>query len=259
MLKPVIIFLRSFPLQIIWWKLLCKFLNKKIPDVKTWQNLFVNKSGIEIGGPSALFQDGGFLPLYSKIQMLDDVNFSTTTIWKNNIAEGNSIGVKNKSGYQYIAEGTHLPFAENNQYDFVISCNNLEHIANPILAVKEWQRILKPSGILLIVVPNKEANFDHHRPYTSISHIIGDFESKVNELDMTHLEEILAMHDLSRDPQARPFKKFKERCLNNIENRCMHHHVFNDQVLKELITYCQMEVLKQYTSPTDYYILAKKI
>lgn len=259
MIQSLKIFLTSFPPRIIAWKLYCRIFRKKIPGLKNWQQYFINKSGVEIGGPSALFNDQGFLPLYTCIQSLDGVNFSTSTVWEGSIAEGNFFKYQHKTGYQFIAEGTHLPTIKNEQYDFVISCNNLEHIANPLLALNEWKRIIKTGGNLLLILPNKKANFDHKRPDTTTHHIIQDYESKMDERDLTHLEEILELHDLTRDPQARPFSKFNERCKNNFDNRCMHHHVFSATVLKDLMEYSKMEVLMQYSSPTDHYLLARKL
>ncbi|MGH2649529.1 MAG: methyltransferase domain-containing protein [Ginsengibacter sp.] len=143
-------------------------------------------------------------------------------------------------------------------YDFVLSCNNLEHMANPLKAVLEWKRILKKDGVMILVLPNKEANFDHKRPYTSIEHLINDYNSKTAEDDMTHLIEILKLHDLKRDPQARFYDNFVARCNDNFKNRCMHHHVFNQQLLKNIMEFCNLKVSQQYTSYTDHFILATK-
>ena len=47
---------------------------------------------------------------------------------------------------------------------------------------------------------------------------INDFENKVQENDLTHVEEVLELHDLSRDPQAGTKEAFKIRCQKNFEN-----------------------------------------
>ncbi len=78
----------------------------------------------------------------------------------------------------------------------------LEHAANPLRVLYEWKRILKNSGTILIVLPHKAATFDHRRPSTSFEHIKADFDSNVDESDLTHLDEILALHDLKLDPWA---------------------------------------------------------
>lgn len=50
-------------------------------------------------------------------------------------------------------EKTPLPFKDN-EFNEIISLNNLEHITNFIPLVRELHRILKPSGKLSIVVPH---------------------------------------------------------------------------------------------------------
>jgi len=258
MFRPIKIFLTSFPMAIIFWKIACKILGIKIPGKEKWQSFFLGKSGIEIGGPSALFKSKGYLPLYPLVQSLDGVNFSNATVWEGKLSEGLHYKYEDKTGYQYIAEGSSLPVIGDAAYDFVLSCNNLEHIANPIGALLEWKRIIKKNGAVLLVLPNKFANFDHNRPYTSIAHLVDDFKNNRDENDLTHLEEVLKLHDLKRDPQAGDYQNFRERCADNYLNRCIHHHVFNQDLLQQLCSYCDMEVTLQFSNKTDHFILAVK-
>lgn len=258
MIKSIEIFLKSFPLSVIVWKIKCKIFKIKIPYLLNWQQSFFGKNGIEIGGPSALFNASGYLPLYPIINDLDGVNFSKTTEWEGDIIEGENYRYGNKTGHQYILEGGKLDSIPDNKYDFLLSCNNLEHIANPIATLFAWKRVLKEKGNLLLILPNKKANFDHRRPYTSMAHLIEDYKNQIKENDLTHLEEILKLHDLSRDPKARPFEKFEVRCKNNFANRCLHHHVFSQSLLQELAIYCGFEVLLQHSGHTDLFILIEK-
>ena len=258
MFRSIRIFLQSFPSHVIVWKIFCKVFRIKIPDFRKWQEHFLNKHGIEIGGPSGMFNANGYLPLYTVVEKIDGVNFSNSTVWEGSLNEGYNYKYHDKTGYQYIAEGSNLSNIADGSYDFVLSCNNLEHMANPIAAIFEWKRILKRHGVMLLILPNKKVNFDHRRPFTTIEHLIDDYNNKLGEDDMTHLNEILKLHDLKRDPQARPYKNFVERCNNNIENRCMHHHVFSQELLKEMIHFCGLSVSRQYTSYTDHFILAMK-
>ena len=258
MIRSFIIFLKSFPVPVISWKIKCKLFNIKMPSLPEWQNHFDNNKGIEIGGPSHIFTKTGYLPLYPKINSLDGINFSSSTVWEGNLSEGDNYHFGNKMGHQFILEGSKLNVIKDNSYDFLLSCNNLEHIANPISAMLEWKRVIRNKGYILLILPNKIANFDHRRPYTTFEHLQNDFKNQLEETDPTHLEEILILHDLKRDPQARPFDKFRKRCENNYENRCMHHHVFDQDLLKKMATFCGLEVVRQFTSCTDHFILLKK-
>src|SRR5665213_3830092 len=81
MIRSFIIFLKSFPLPVIFWKIKSKLFNIKMPSLPEWQNLLENKKGIEIGGPSHIFTKSGYLPLYPVIHSLDGINFSSSTFW----------------------------------------------------------------------------------------------------------------------------------------------------------------------------------
>lgn len=226
------------------------------------QQLFIGKSGIEIGGPSAVFAKWGFFPVYPLVACLDNVNFSSTTTW---LADGSSSGIYRYNngtqyGTQYIAEATAMGKLASGSYDFVISSHMLEHTANPILVLTECVRILKENGTIAFVLPDKKFTFDHRRPVTTIAHLIADFEAGTEENDLTHLPEILLLHDFMRDPDAGDNAEFKNRCLRNFENRCMHHHVFDVSLAVELLNYIGLSVCAtEEIQPHHILILARKM
>src|SRR5665647_495871 len=257
-LKTLQAFIKEKPIKVILWKSYCKLFNARIPDSASWISFIENKSGLEIGGPSGIFSSNNYLPLYQKVGSLDGVNFSNNTIWEGQIKSGNNYKYDGKSGFQFIAEGTDLHQIKDNSYDFVLSCNNLEHIANPIKSLLEWKRVIKPGGCIILILPRKESNFDHKRPITPLQHLKYDFENNTQEDDLTHLNEILELHDLKRDPHAGSFENFKKRSLNNLNNRSLHHHVFDIETLKQMIDFIEMPFLMSYSSPTDHFIAAAK-
>jgi SAM-dependent methyltransferase len=158
-------------------------------------------------------------------------------------------------GYQYIIEATDLAVIASNTYDFVLSSHTLEHTANPLRALREWLRVLKAPGLLVLVLPHKDGTFDHRRPVTPLEHLVEDFERGTAEEDLTHLPEILARHDLRRDPEAGDFAAFKTRSERNFENRCLHHHVFDSEAVVRLIDYMGLE-LRALEPMRPYHIFA---
>jgi SAM-dependent methyltransferase len=128
---------------------------------------------------------------------------------------------------QYIHDATELASIADGSYDFLLASHILEHVANPLRALREFRRILKPKGYVLVVVPNQLYTFDHRRPLTTFAHLEADLAAGTDESDLTHLEEILSLHDLEQDKPAGTPEEFRERCLRNREARCMHHHVFD--------------------------------
>jgi len=56
-------------------------------------------------------------------------------------------------------------FADASQ-DFVVCCHVLEHLKNPIKALGEFMRTLRPGGRVALAIPDKTCTFDKDRPLT---------------------------------------------------------------------------------------------
>jgi SAM-dependent methyltransferase len=194
------------------------------------------KRGLEIGGPSRMFSpetpNGYVPPVYGISGSVDNCNFATNTTWSQGEAGRTFRYLPDaEPGMQYIHDATDLGSIANGSYDFLLASHILEHVANPLRALGEFHRVLKPDGYLLIAVPDRKHTFDHRRPVTSFAHLEADLAANSGESDMTHLEEILSLHDLEMDPLAGSPEEFRARCLRNAEARCMHHHVFDLSLL----------------------------
>jgi len=225
-----------------------------------WREAVRGKTGLEIGGPSPLFARGGMLPVYPLAERVDNVNFAQTTIWEGAITAGDSFHFHGGKapGRQYIAEGADLGAIPPAAYDFVLSSHMLEHTANPLRALGEWSRLLKPGGALLLVVPHRDGTFDHRRPVTTLDHLVDDFRRGTGEDDLTHLDEVLARHDLERDPGARG-SDFAERARRNPELRTMHHHVFDTALVVAAVSRAGFDVREaEPLEPYHVVVLARK-
>jgi predicted SAM-dependent methyltransferase len=217
------------------------------------QIILGGKKGLEIGGPSSVFSSKGILPIYDYLDSLNNCNFGHNTIWQQAVTEGLTYRYSKKKslGFQYVSDATNLQTIENANYDCVLSSHVIEHIANPLLALSEWKRVLRENGTLVLIVPHKEGTFDHCREITSLQHLIQDFENNVQEDDLTHLPEIISTHDLSRDLAAGSIEDFTKRSQDNYQNRCLHHHVFDFNLVIEMLDYfgfqlSKMEACKPY-------------
>lgn len=58
------------------------------------------------------------------------------------------------SQIQWRIEDIQAISLQDSSFDFVISCETVEHLPNPALAVKELARVLKPGGRLVLTTPN---------------------------------------------------------------------------------------------------------
>lgn len=62
-------------------------------------------------------------------------------------------GTADNSAALSQADAQQLPFADNS-FDAVISCETIEHLAEPAAAVREMARVCRPSGFLYLTTPN---------------------------------------------------------------------------------------------------------
>ena len=229
---------------------------------QNFESLLRDKNGIEIGGPSQVFTAKGLLPVYPIAGHLDNCNFGDTTLWEGDITEGQTFQFeRNKpAGRQYVVEATAMECIPSSNYDFVLSSHALEHTANPILALSEWVRLLKDQGTLVLLLPHKDGTFDHRRPVTTMRHLIADFKAGMTEDDLTHMPEIIALHDLERDPEAGDLAAFKARSESNFKNRCFHHHVFDTHLAISLVDSMRLQIRAvEAIRPMHILIVAQKM
>ncbi len=74
--------------------------------------------------------------------------------------------------------------------DFVVTSHVLEHCPNPLAAFHEWNRILKPDGVVACVVPKRDALArDGERPITRLDAIVKAFRDDV-DVDSPGLEAL---------------------------------------------------------------------
>jgi SAM-dependent methyltransferase len=233
-------------------------LPKKI--YKDSKKYFENKRGLEIGGPTRLFSKKGAVPLYTVIRSLDNVNFNSNNFWSKLQSGRNYIFNDSKeSGTQIIHDSIDLFSIKDESYEFVLSSHVLEHIANPLKALKEWNRVIVKGGYLFCVVPDMRYTYDRKRTLTEFKHILQDYLNNICEDDSTHFEEVIKLHDFRKDSTVSSFQEHQSRTLDNFTTRICHHHTFDEKLLKEMLEYCQFKVLKtQIFKPYHIAIFAQK-
>jgi hypothetical protein len=279
--------LRKISIELLWFFVYSnkekRYINSDI-YIKSLKNL----SGLEIGGPSWAWMT--ILPIYHSIKKLD--NIVTPSSEKKIISDDNehqsryktgqiinvtsgwetAIEGKNrfnwflfKKGDIYFEDATALNKIDDNKYDFVICSNVLEHIANPLKALHEFKRVIKKNGFIVILVPYYKHTFDFKRSVTTIEHIRQDYTNDIGEDDLTHLSEVIELTDESniyQNAQPNPNfnkKEFEKYCRNNFHNRGMHHHVFDEDLLKSVAKEVNLEVIDVNNFSTSCIMLAKKL
>ncbi|VAX24832.1 hypothetical protein MNBD_NITROSPINAE04-2504 [hydrothermal vent metagenome] len=76
-------------------------------------------------------------------------------------AGGDAAGKGGEKGRVSVADvqasGDNLPMFTDGQLDYVIARHNLEHYIDPLKTLEEWTRVLKPGGVIGLVLPDDEA------------------------------------------------------------------------------------------------------
>jgi SAM-dependent methyltransferase len=231
-----------------------RLLTRRLDSYAPFRHLFEERVGLELGGPSRIFGRRGLFPVYPLAARIDNCDFGNQTTWRGHIdsGEGFQYDSARPPGRQFFGEATTLSFAPAASYDFVLSSEVIEHCANPLKALHECKRILRPEGALFLVLPHKEATFDHRRPVTRLEHLVEDLERDTDEHDLTHLPEILELHDLTLDPLAGSRENFRLRSQKNFENRCLHHHVFDTRLAVEVVDRARLKILAAEPAYPDH-------
>jgi len=58
--------------------------------------------------------------------------------------------------------------------DFLLASHVIEHMPDTIGALGEWDRVLRPGGILFLIAPHRDRNMDAERPCTELAHHLAD-------------------------------------------------------------------------------------
>jgi SAM-dependent methyltransferase len=63
--------------------------------------------------------------------------------------------------------------------DFVVHSHVWEHLPNPLAALDEWARVVKPNGFIFAIVPKRDAaQADQERPVTPLSELVAHYRRR---------------------------------------------------------------------------------
>lgn len=88
--------------------------------------------------------------------------------------------------------------------DFVVCCSCLEHLENPLGAIRNHLRVLKPGGLLYYTLPDMRYTFDKPREITTFEHLVrDDREGPLSSRAEHYLEwAIKVLHKEDPKPEA---------------------------------------------------------
>jgi len=214
---------------------------------KNLQPYFEHANGIVIGGNlSWKFND--FIKCANKT-----INVDVVANYPGNLVQPD-----------YLTDAANLYFAKDSEFNFVCSSHVLEHLADPLKAIKEWIRVIEKNGVIYCAIPDKRFTFDHRRKRTSLKHLIGDYQNSVSPNDLTHLSDMFFNYDyklagMSREQVFYQVLDFYASTKNGGTIVYQpHHHVFVKDDLVSLFEYCDLKILFAKVQGITAHILAQK-
>ena len=144
----------------------------------------------------------------------------------------------------YYGHACALPFRDH-ALDYVLASHVLEHVANPVAALVEWYRVVRPGGVIYFVVPNRRAAWDRTRELTPVAHLLEDYARGTTALDATHIDEFAHGVDWALFEPGTPEEDIATKradlarglhyAVSRGEGINIHFHTFEPENVRELL------------------------
>lgn len=129
--------------------------------------LLENLHGVEIGAST---QNSFFLKRSVNVDFSDEQG----GLWQDKNCEPATVNI--------VAFGDDLPFKDNT-LDYVLSSHVIEHFFDPVKALREWHRVIKPGGYIFIIAPHKDRTFDKPREVTPVAELLDRSRGRIRISD----------------------------------------------------------------------------
>lgn len=127
------------------------------------------------------------------------------------------------------------PFADGS-LDFVIGNHLVEHVEDPIRALREFLRVLRPGGLLYLAIPDSRATFDSERPLTSVEHLIDEYRFGAERNRADHYREYVDKVHFVAIPELRATTSLDDMVAAFMSmNYSIHFHVWQSEAFLEFL------------------------
>lgn len=173
--------------------------------------------------------------------------------------KGNGKGMQNNewdtSGIDIVSDIIDIP-VEASSFDAVLCSEVFEHIVNPELAVKEFSRILKREGILLLTVPF--ASLTHFAPY--------HFYSGFNEywLERCLSDNGFEIESIVRNGDYYTWLRQELLRLSDVAKKYSHKNLYLTKVWITLLVFSMKRLIRSENNSGEllcfgYFVKARKV
>jgi predicted SAM-dependent methyltransferase len=136
-----------------------------------------------------------------------------------------------------VDDGERLTCLPDASQDFVIANHFLEHCQDPLGALENMFRVLRPGGVLYLAVPDKRFTFDSARSVTSLEHLLEDHRGGPEQSRRQHFEEWARLVDRVDE---REVTAHAARLLE--ADYSIHFHVWRQSDVFDLLQLAQREI-----------------
>ena len=126
-------------------------------------------------------------------------------------------------------------------FDGVVASHMIEHLANPVAALVEFWRVLRPGGRLVLLVPDRDHTFDAGRAPTPLAHVLDEHRRGVTSVDEAHIREFCAAlyaGPVIHPPEVRDWhdpERLDDERLELHRRRSIHVHCWSPEEFATLI------------------------
>ena len=126
-------------------------------------------------------------------------------------------------------------------FDGVVASHMIEHLANPVAALVEFWRVLRPGGRLVLLVPDRDHTFDAGREPTPLAHVLDEHRRGVTSVDDAHIREFCAAlyaGPVIHPPEVRDWhdpERLDDERLELHRRRSIHVHCWSPEEFATLI------------------------
>ena len=147
---------------------------------------FLRGDGIEIGALHSPFP----VPAGTRVRYLD--RFTTAQLRE----EYPELGGRAFAEVEIVDDGETLATVPDASQDFVVASHVLEHAQDPIGALGNHLRVLRPGGVVVLALPDRRRGVDERRVATPVEHLLADHREGPRRSRAQHYREWAELVDL---------------------------------------------------------------
>lgn len=144
--------------------------------------------------------------------------------------------------------------------DALVASHVIEHLANPVAALVEFQRVLRPGGQLVLVVPDREHTFDWVRAPTPYAHLLAEHQAGVVDVSEAHIREFCRSIYMQRPvhpPQVRAWhdpRRLDDGLVALHRRRSIHVHCWAPEEFASLLAHLLWDGTLAFTLTHAYFV-----